>query len=297
MTHAVRSPHLRAILMCLVLGALGATAHAQFETGLTLNKLSYLTYEPVEATINIVNRSGSDIVMGGPNGQAWLSFEVTDAAGNRVPPVRLRTDETIVFKAGTALKRTIRVSDYHPFSEYGSYGITATVFHPPSQQYYASNRVRANFTEVKPFWEQPFGVPLGQPGAGQIRRYALCILRDTSSTHLYVRVLDDRSGLKLSTFCLGTCIMVADPQITIDRDNKLHVLYMAKPHIYAHATVTPQGRLEQVTQHKEIQSDRPKLFVQGDQSIGVAGGAPYVPESDTPPPTKARSIKEKPPGL
>jgi hypothetical protein len=267
-------------------------------TNVALDKPSYLTFEPVEATVTIQNKSGSDVVMGGPNGQAWLSFDVVDPNGNSVPPVRLRTDETIVFKAGTTLKRTVRLSDYLPFSEYGSYGVIASVYHPPSQQYYASNRVRVGATDVKPFWEQSYGVPLGLPGAGQIRRYALCLLRDTEHTNLYVRMLDDKTNIKLSTFCLGTCIMVADPQVTIDSANMLHVLFMARPQIYAHAVVNTQGRLEKTpTFHKESPASRPQLVVQKDQSIAVLGGTDYDPTAAAVAPTKARSIKDKPPGL
>jgi hypothetical protein len=294
----VRTILFRVILAGLAYVAACTDASAQFETNITLDKASYLTYEPVTATVTIRNRSGSDVVMGGPNGQAWLGFDVSDPSGNRVPPVRLRTDETIVFKAGSTLQRSITVSDYIPFSEYGSYGVTASVYHPPSQQYYASNRVRVSFTDVKPFWEQSFGVPLGLPGAGQIRRYALCLLRDTEHMFLYSRVLDDKTGIKLITFCLGTCIMVADPQVTIDSSNKLHVLYMAKPHVYAHAIINTQGRLDKpISFHKEVQSDRPQLVVQKDQSIGVLGGALYDPTAPERPATKARSVKDKPPGL
>jgi hypothetical protein len=268
-------------------------------TNVALDKPSYLTYEPVEATITISNKSGSDVVMGGPNGQAWLSFDVTGPDGNSVPPVRLRTDETIVFKAGANLTRTVRLSDYLPFSEYGSYAVIASVYHPPSQQYYASNRVRVSVTDVKPFWEQSFGVPLGLPGAGQIRRYALCLLRDTEHTILYVRMLDDKTGIKLSTFCLGTCIMVSDPQVTIDSANMLHVLFMARPQIFAHAVVNTQGRLEKApTFHKEVPTSRPQLVVQKDQSIEVLGGTVYDPAAAAAPgATKARSVKDRPPGL
>jgi hypothetical protein len=287
----------RVFMLCLVLGAFGPAAQAQFMTNVALDKPSYLTYEPVEATITISNKSGSDVVMGGPNGQAWLTFDVTDPSGNRVPPVRLRTDETIVFKAGTNLQRTVRLSDYLPFSEYGSYAVIASVYHPPSQQYYASNRVRVSVTDVKPFWEQSYGVPLGLPGAGQIRRYALCLLRDTEHTNLYVRMLDDKTGIKMNTFSLGNCIMVSDPQVTIDGTNMLHVLYMTRPQIYAHAIVNTQGRLEKITFHKEAHTDRPQLVVQKDQSISVLGGTVYDPNAPATPATKARSIKDKPPGL
>jgi hypothetical protein len=288
----------RVFILCLLLGGMSPAARAQFMTNVALDKPSYLTYEPADATVTISNKSGSDVVMGGPNGQAWLTFEVTDPNGNRVPPLRLRTDETIVFKAGATLQRTIRLSDYLPFSEYGSYGVTASVYHPPSQQYYASNRVRVSVTDVKPFWEQSYGVPLGLPGAGQIRRYALCLLRDTEHTNLYVRILDDKTDIKLSTFCLGNCIMVADPQVTIDSANMLHILFMAKPQIYVHAIVNTQGRLEKApTFHKEVPTSRPQLVVQKDQTIDVLGGTVYDPTAATTSGTKARSIKDKPPGL
>jgi hypothetical protein len=112
-------------------------------------------------------------------------------------------------------------------------------------------------------------------------------------------VLDDKTNIKLTTFCLGTCIMVADPQVTIDGSNMLHVLYMTKPHVYAHATINTQGRLDRApTFHKEVGSDRPQLVVQKDQSIGVLGGVIYDPAvAEALPTTKARSIKDKPPGL
>lgn len=302
MTPALPSPLRVLLALCLISCACAPAVHAQFMTNITLNKSTYLTHEAVEATVTIENRSGADVVMGGPNGQAWLIFDVTDPTGNRVPSLRIRSDEVMVFKTGASIKRTILVSDYHAFSEYGSYSITASIYHPPSQQYFSSNRARAMFTDAKPFWgrDNPFGVPLGLPGAGQIRHYELSVLRDTERTYLYVRLIDDRTGLKLATFSLGTCIMVADPQITLDSNNMLHVLFMAAPHIYAHVTIDTQGRLVKRQYHREIKTDRPQLVVQTDKSIGVQGGTPYDPVAAAAADAagaKGRSIGAKPPGL
>lgn len=301
MSPVIHRSFLRTLVLSCVLWALGSTAHAQFMTNVALNKDTYLTYEAVEATVTISNRSGADVVMGGPNGQAWLMFDVTDPAGNRVPSLRVRSDEVLVFKAGTTISRKMLVSDYHSFSEYGVYSVTASVYHPPSQQYFASNRARATFTDTKAFWgkENPFGVPLGLPGAGQIRHYELSVLRDTERTYLYVRLVDDKTGLKLSTLSLGTCIMVADPQITLDSNNMLHVLFMAVPQTYAHVTIDTQGQVVKRLYFREVKGNRPQLIVQQDQAIGVQGGEPYDPVAaaagaGAP---KGRSIGTKPPGL
>lgn len=294
MTSALR----RFCIACALLFAFCSPARAQFMTNITLNKETYLTYEAVEATVTISNRSGADVVMGGPGGQSWLSFEVTAPDGRPVPAMRTRSDEPIVFKSGATISRKVLLSDTHPFSEYGAYTIAASIYHPPSQQYFASNRARVNMTDSKPFWEQRYGVPLGLPGAGQIRRYALCQLRDTERTYLYVRVLDDKSGSKLATYALGICIFVADPQVTVDSQNMLHVLFMAAPHIYSHVIIDTQGQLTKRRYYKEIKTNRPALTVQADGSIGVQGGESYDPTTEgaggAP---KGRSIGEKPPGL
>jgi len=281
-------------LFLFVLGA--GVARAQFETSIQLNKETYLTHEGVEASVTVTNRSGADVVMGGPNGSAWLSFEITDPQGRSLPPMNFRSEEQLVFKAGTAMSRKVQLGENFSFNDPGNYSIVANVFHPPTQQYYQSHRARANFMDAKPFMEKIFGVPSGQPGAGQIRRYSLCLLRDKDRMQMYVRVVEDKTGLALSTVSLGNCIMVADPQVGLDKENHLHLLYMVAPHIYAHVGMDAQGQVFKRLYHREIQSNRPQLAVLSDQSVGVSGGEPYDPvaASAAPPRPAGRSVAARP---
>ncbi|MEI6536939.1 MAG: hypothetical protein WCN98_16460, partial [Verrucomicrobiaceae bacterium] len=217
---------------------------------------------------------------------------------NPVPPMSLRSEQNLFLKNGATISRKVVLSEHYSFSDYGTYGITANVYHPPSQQYFASNRARANFTDAKRFWSKNFGVPLGQPGAGQIRRYELCILRDLEHTNLYIRLIEEKTNLKIATFSLGHCIMVSDPQVTLDKDNNLHVLFMAAPHIYSHVSVDTQGRIMKRLYYREIQGDRPQLSSLDNQSITVQGGQPYDPAAapaDAKP--QGRSVGQRPPGL
>lgn len=293
-----RSPSLAALLLGLLSCLLATTGHAQFLTNIKLNKGTYLTFEGVEATVTLVNRSGADVVMGGPSGMPWMTFSVTDPTGREIPSLRLASDQPFVLKGGATIARKVILSDLYAFSQYGNYFVSASVYHPPSQRYYASNRTHALFTDAKMFWEQAFGVPTGQPGAGQIRRYTLSTLRDQDRIHLYVRLIDQATNSKLVTFSLGTCIMIIDPQVTVDTMNNLHVLFMTVPKIYAHIVINPQGRIERRNYHREIETNRPRLIVQTDGAIAVAGGVPYdpsaAPQENRPP---GRSISEKPPGL
>lgn len=292
-------PRLSTIGLLLLLSFAAVTpARAQFETQLTLNKQNFLVGEVVEATVTVINRSGADVVMGGRNGQSWLNFDVSGPDGNQVPMMRTRADETFVFKSGTTYRRKVLVTDTHPFSEYGNYGVTALVYHPATQQTYQSNRARANFVDSKAFWDKTFGVPMGLPSAGQIRRYDLVLVRDTEHTQLYARLVDQNTNIRLATYALGQCIMVANPQVTLDAGNTMHVLFMTVPHTYAHMTMDPQGKVQLLGYHKEIKSNRPQLVVQADQrSIGVTGGQVYDPNAQNAAGPAVRSVGDRPPGL
>lgn len=274
--------------------AAATCGRAQYEITLKLNKDTYLTYEGVEAAVTIMNRSGADVVMGGPNNTPWLSFDITDPHGRAVPPMRFATEENIVFKAGTTLSRKVALSDQFTFSELGNYVVVANVYHPPSQQYFASARTRAAFMDTKPFWSKAFGVPLGLPGAGQIRRYDLSLLKDLEHTQLYVRLVEDRTGLTLATYSLGNWIRVADPQLTLDKDNRLHALFMTAPHIYVHLIVDTQGALAKRLYYREIEANRPRLVVDPTQGVLVQGGAAFDPSIPTPTRPGGRSVKDRP---
>lgn len=297
MTGSLPPRLLRRFALSVLFLAACSTASAQYEITLKLNKESYLTYEGVECTVTVTNRSGADIVLGGPNNTPWLSFDIIDPQSRPVPPMRFHSEDNIVFKSGTTLTRKIALSDQFTFSEMGNYIVVGNVYHPPSQQYYASNRARGTFSTSKAFWTKPFGVPLGLSGAGQIRRYELSVLKDLDHTNLYVRLVDDRSNMNLATFTLGSWIRVADPQLALDRENKLNVLFMTQPHIYSHIVVDTQGNVIKRLYFKEVDANRPHLIVDPAQNVVVQGGESYDPTVVAPVRPTGRSIKDRPPGL
>lgn len=293
------TPHLllHRFALCVLFFAACPAARAQYEIALKLNKESYLTYEAVEATVTVMNRTGADVVLGGPNNMPWLSFDIIDPQSRPVPPMRFVSEDIIVFKSGTTISRKIALSEQFTFSEMGNYIVVANVYHPPSQQYYASNRARGSFSASKSFWSKSFGVPLGLSGAGQIRRYELSVLKDLDHTNLYVRLVDDKSNFNLATFTLGSWIRVADPQLTLDKANRLNVLFMTLPHIYTHNIVDTQGILVKRLYYKEIEANRPHLVVDSSQNVIVQGGESYDPSIVVPTRPAGRSIKDRPPGL
>ncbi|HYF37713.1 MAG TPA: hypothetical protein VD994_20595 [Prosthecobacter sp.] len=278
--------------------ALTAVAHAQFDIGLSLPRSTFMALEAIEASVSVTNRTGTDIVLGGPGRSSWLSFDITDAAGRSLAPIEVSSADMVQIAAGATVQRKVVVTDAYAPADIGNYGLTARVLHPPTNQHYASNRVRFSITDVKPMWEQSFGMPEGSKNVGEVRRYSLSVLRELEKTSLYFRLLDGQTGLRLQTYTLGPVSLVYDPQITLDRTNRLQVLFLALPKVFAHVIIQPDGALAKRTYYREVEGNRPRLVVAAGGEVSIAGGVPYDPAAPAPTEGKPKKgVSERPPGL
>ncbi len=287
------------LLTLLVLSAFIRQADAQYMIQLKLDKATFLSEEAIRATVSMSNNSGADVVMGGRADSNWLQFHLEDSDGREHPPISVEVEEPFVFKAGASMQRQVLITDTHAVSEVGSHAITAVVYHAPTQNYYQSNRVRFTTTDVKPYWQQDFGVPQGQDDAGRVRRYSLHILRDDSGSKLYFRLTDERSQLRLATYSLGPVSLALDPTFTLDSQNRLQAFFLAAPQIFAHCILAPDGNVVSRQYYKEGENNRPSLATRSGE-VFVTGGIPYDPNAAQPATASdstARRASQRPPGL
>jgi hypothetical protein len=289
-------PFCLGLVLC-ALGLLSGLAHGQYMIEVGLEKKMFFSQEPMIASVKITNRSGTDVVMGG-RGSNWLQFQVMDAQERLFAPAVVETEENFVFRAGETMNRRILLSETHALSEVGHYALKAIVYHPPTQEYYESNRLRFEVTDMKPIWQQSFGVPQGLPDAGRVRNYSLHILRDDSGSTLYLRVTDERSNLRMATFSLGPINQAIDPSFVVDPQNRLQTFHLAVPGVYVHCVIDTAGKVVSREYYKEEKENRPMMATRGGE-VFVVGGIPYDPTA--PPPTASetgiRRASERPPGL
>lgn len=286
----------RFFLLLLSLCLCATAARAQYVTNLTLLKDHFLTGEPVVATVTVVNRSGADVIVGGKGSRDWLQFEITDAGGRMLAPITIGSAEALTLAAGGTTKHTVELSGGYSTADLGTFHMVVNVLHPITGQFYVSNRARLTITDSKPnLFDQPFGVPEGFPGAGRARRFQVILYRELDNLQLYCRITDDRSGTYIATFLLGPVMMVAQPQVSISPKNNLEVFFLAKPRVYCHAVITPDGKLRQRNYYKDVEGNRPAMVMTaaGGQ---VVGGAPFDPAAP-PPKSTTRKASERPPGL
>lgn len=287
-------------LFVLLIACLCAVqARGQFEISMKLPRANFMAQESIAATVQITNRTGAVAVLGGPGRADWLSFEMTTSEGASLARMDVDSPEILQLPPGATVQQKIIVTNAYAPDDMGNYAIKARILDTKTGDYYESDRVRFSIIENKPMWERSFGVPEGFKGVGSPRRYALHVFRDYDSTSLYVRLIDDKANVKLNTFRLGPLSMIYDPQITLDTKNNLHVLFMAQAHIFAHAIISPDGKLVKLAYYNDEKKGRPILQQTEKGDILIAGGQyfdPGKPEGDV---KKAggRPVSRRPPGL
>lgn len=286
-------------LVLLITCLCAVQARGQFEIFMKLPRANFMAQESITATVQITNRTGATAVLGGPGRADWLSFEMTTSEGASLAQMDVDGSDILQVPSGGTVQQKIVVTNAYAPDDMGNYAIKARIRDSKTGDVYESDRVRFSIIENKPMWVRSFGVPEGFKDAGAPRRYALHVFRDYDSTSLYVRLIDDKTNVKLNTFRLGPLSMIYDPQITLDTKNNLHVLFMAQAHIFAYATISPDGKLVKLSYYNDEKKGRPILQQTEKGTIQVAGGEyfdPSKPEGDVKK-VGGRPVSRRPPGL
>ena len=272
-------------------------SNAQLIVNMNLPKTNYLSYEPMVATVTVYNRAGNDVVLGGPKGRGWMSFDVYRDGQLLSPRSFDGGFETMLLKAGRSVTKKVDINRLYPVADYGSYTINASVYFPPRRSYFSSKKRRVNVTDARAFWKQSFGFSQGRNKLASFRQFSLHEHRESANSALYVRLRETKGTKVYCTFSLGRFINVRKPQATIDAQNRLHVMHMISPRIYSHARVSPEGAFLGNEYYRETTETRPSLVIDAGGSVKVVGGIAYDPNKPPEAKNQPRSASELPPGL
>ncbi|MDP6858678.1 MAG: hypothetical protein QF426_02550 [Verrucomicrobiales bacterium] len=286
------------ISMSLVVIFITQKADAQLIVEMKLPKTHYLSYEPMVANVTVYNRAGNDLILGGPKGKGWMTFDVY-RDGQLLSPRSIGGKfETMLLKSGRSITKKIDINKLYPVSDYGSYTINASVYFPPQRTYFSSKKIRINVADARAFWKQSFGVSQGRNKLASFRQFSLHEHRGNSSNSaLYVRLRETKGTKVYCTFSLGRFINVRKPQATIDSQSRLHVMHMISPRLYSHARVSSEGTFLGNDYYRETADTRPSLVIDSAGIVKVVGGIAYDPNKPPEQKEKPRSASELPPGL
>lgn len=292
-------PLLRFVILMLAAAAL-PRVQAQINVSIKLERGNYVSYESLPVTVTVTNTSGSDVVLGGPNNSSWLNFLVTSETGRPVTAIESPNVDAIVCKKNQALERKFNLPRHFHLIESGGYVVKASVYFPDLQRWLNSPPARFNIMQApKPQWERTYTVPSGFKMAGKYRKYQLFTVHDSDRSYLYVRIVDESTGMYLMTTRFNSMAPDRQLQPAVDDEQNLHILCLASPLAWVYQCVDPDGKLIAQKFYKQGKGV-PQLVAQGG-GVTILGGTIYDP-AEKPAPATAngsaiRRLSDRPAGV
>lgn len=278
--------------MMLLTLALATPAWSQLSATLQIPKRQYIGGEPVTAVINITNYSGRDLTFGSTGGVSWLDFIVKNSQGHPVTPAKNLTFGTVTIQAGQTMARQVILSSFFPLFDPGNYTVSGVVRMPGDpREGTSTNRASFTLTPGRRIWTQKVGLP-DRPG--EVREYRLLSSSDGTKSNVYAQVIDDRTGLPVNTFAIGEAILSRRPLVTLDRQQRMHVLYLGTPSVWVHTVVGTDGRMIDRSLHQRGPHGDPKLMAYTDGSVAVSNSIPFDPEAAVQQRENTRKISDRP---
>lgn len=277
-----------AIAVCLFANA----AQAQLSTTLRLSKSQYLTGEPVLAVVTITNHSGQDLTFYGDGRRQWLDFVVKDKRSEDVSGRAKSAFGKMSIKAGATMAREVDLTQHFFLSEHGNYSVSAVVHMPGNMEGGSStNRVLFNQSPGSTYWSQKVGIP-SRPG--MTREYRLINFSGDQKSQMYAQIVDNRSGQYVRTFALGEVMMIRKPLVTVDKLQRMHVMYLATPTMWVHYEVDTDGKVVNRQIHQRGGQGDPQLVTYGDGSVKVANSIVYDAKAEAEARSKMRKASDRP---
>ena len=289
------------IRLCLLLLAIAVPhVRAQLDVSVALERTNFISYEPLFVTVTVTNNSGNDIVLGGPNNSSWLNFLVTAENGRPVTAIANPDAEAMMCRSGQSLQRRFNLPRHFYLADSGTYIVKASAYFPDLQRWIPSRPARFTIIQApKPRWEQSFALPPGHRMAGKYRKYQIFNFHDTDRSYLYVRIVDESTGLFIATHRLSSMVPGRDVQPAVDSAQNLHLLCLGSPQVWVNQSIDPDGKLLNQNYFRQGKGV-PQLVTQASGEVMVVGGTTYDPTEK--PPTAAgdtvvRRLSDRPAGV
>jgi hypothetical protein len=270
-----------------------ASAQAQLATSLKITKNQHLAGEPVIAIVTVTNHAGKELVFNSDGRFQWLNFVVKTNNGTSVNPRGRKMFGAMKIGAGQTLAREVDLSQHFQLDQSGNYTVSA-VIRPPGDKSEgtSTNRVMFNQSGGRLYWSQKVGI---SGGSDRTREYRLLNFSGDSKTQIYAQIVDGSTGQFIRTFLLGDVLMLRKPLSTVDRQQRMHVLFLATPTMWVHCVVNTDGKLVERQIHERAAQGDPQLLTFGDGTVKVANSIPYDAKAAAEQKAKVRKASDRPP--
>jgi hypothetical protein len=255
-------------------------ASAQVSVDITTDQDEFLPGEAVPLAVKITNQSGQQLHLGVDS--SWLTFSVESVDGfavvkNSEVPVQGAFD-LFSSQAGTKM---VDIEPYFQMNRMGRYKVTAVLHIKDWSVTIASQPKIFDVVNGVKLWSQAFGMP-SAGGMPEMREFSLekaNYLRQ--QLRLYVQLTDASESRVFKVAALGPMVAFGYPEQQVDRASQLNVLWQTGAQTFSYCLVSPDGTILRRDTY-DLVNTRPKLKVDEDGNVSVAGGVRRVPASEIP---------------
>lgn len=276
------------LALFLTLPLVGSAQVSGVTVETSLEQDHYLPDEDLVVTVTIINRSGQTLELGEDN--SWLNFSIQ---GEKSIIVQRLGDVPVQgpfrLKSGQSEVRLYNLTPYYTFRQQGRYSLSVSMKVPQWKQDIASKPLVfsiMNAVAVTGLPNLEFGVPPrpGTPaGPPEVRKYTLEKSIYLKQPKLYFRVTDVSGRKTFRVFPIGPYVSFSQPEVQIDGESRLHLLYQFYAKSFCYCVIDPDGRLV-VRQIHDYSQTRPTLRTDTEGQVYVGGGIRRYTMSDLPTP-------------
>lgn len=269
-----------------------SSAQAQIDASMKVTKRQYLAGEPVIAVVTVTNHAGQEILFRSDGRFQWLDFVLKDNNGNPVTPKGGAMFGPMKIAAGESLAREVDLAQYFQLSEPGNFSVSALIRLPGSNtQGSSTNRVFFTQSPGRLYWSQKVGIA----GSSHLaREFRVLNFAGDSKSQIYAQIVDGGTGQFVRTFLLGDVLMLRKPLTTVDRKQRMHVMFLTTPTMWLHCVIDTDGKLIERQIHQRGPQGDPQLLTFGDGTVRVANSIPYDPKAAAEQRAKIRKASDRP---
>ena len=262
------------ILLLFGLGLLATNALAQLAVQIRLPQTTLLVYESIPVAVNIQNFSGQPIQLTDTGDARWLKFLVTDEFGSTVPVTgTFAASEPVTLAPGKAVTQTIDLLPMFALRSRGLYRVQASVHSPAGSA--VSTVLDFMLMQGREIWTQTVGLP---GATNEYRNYALVTRRDGNAELLFASVREDLAQAVYSLVPLGELLPTGAPQVRLDQQGHLHVLFQNGPRSFGYVHIDPAAKVLVRAAYSNF-ATWPELATK-DGAVTVVGGEQTYPKAE-----------------
>ncbi len=254
-----------------------SSAHAQIACSLKIAKKQHMVGESVYAVVTVTNHAAKELVFHSDGRFQWLDFMLKTSNGTPVNPKGRTLFGPMKIAAGQTLAREVDLTEHFQLDRPGNFTVSA-VIHAPGNHTEGSttNRVFFNQSPGRLYWSQKVGIT---GSSDRTREFRILNFSGDSKSHVYAQIMDSTTGQLVRTFLLGDILMLRKPLVTVDRQQRMHVLFLATPVMWVHYVINTDGKVLDRKIHQRGPVGDPQLLTLADGSVQVANSIPYEPNA------------------